>query len=278
MRTFKIENCNGDTYDLNDVRTGLLHSVGDMGFTAVTNYRQIGSNYRMISDERGQDVINGTVRFDRLGGQAAFREFANFLHMKPLRLVYTTSDGGTYYREGTVTAATYSETDPLNSMITFKAFTPPYQTVFGESISTDSSGGKVYSYTYPYTYRSSAVNTVTIDMTDTVLESPVRIEFHGPMVNPTWSHYVEDDLVATGKLNYTIASGKYVVVDTQQVPYSIREYNSSDELTGDLYEYSNFSTERFIMLRHGKNRIVVSDDGSNTVTVKVQGKKYYAAV
>ena len=198
--------------------------------------------------------------------------------MKPLKLIYDTSDGITYYREGTVTVATYSETDALNSIITFKSFTPPYQTIFGESLSTNASGGKVYSYTYPYTYRSSAANTVTIDMSDTVLESPLRIEFHGPMVNPVWSHYVEEILVATGRLYYTITAGNYVVVDTQTVPYSIREYNSSDEVIGDLYEYSDFGTERFLLLRHGINRIVISDDGSNTTTVKVSGKKYYAAV
>lgn len=278
MRSFKIQNSIGDTYDLTNVRTGFLHSVGGLGFNYVTNYRQIGNNYRLISDERGQDVISGTVRFRQPGAQAAFRTFANFLQMKPLKLVYETADGAVYYREGTITAVTYSETDSLNAAITFKSFTPPYQTFFKESLSTDASGGKVYSYEYPYTYRSSGANTVTIDMNDTVLESPLRIEFHGPMVNPVWSHYVEDSLIATGHLNYSIASGNYVVVDTQTVPYSIREFNSDNEMIGDLYEYSDFGTERFLLLRHGSNRIVISDDGSNTTTVKVTGKKYYAAV
>ena len=83
---------------------------------------------------------------------------------------------------------------------------------------------------------------------------------------------------ATGKVNTTIPSNRKLVIDTETIPYSIREYDMNNRLIADLYEQSDFSTERFFMLKYGKNSIVVTDDDASTTTVIVEAQVMYASV
>lgn len=287
MRKYKLTNSINKEMPLNDVKNGLLHSVGDLGYTDQTNYRRIGNVYRMISDSRGQDIITGTVSFHSGNAQEAYQQLVAFLQHKPLVLSYI-PDGQDeeYFREGTVTQVMFQETARKSATITFKAFTPPYkydtkvtepedETVIGKIYSEVSES--VYGYTYDYTYKSMRNNSVEFDL-DTAIESPCKLEFYGPLVNPVWTHYLNGEKIADGKVTRTVAAGHKLVVDTQSVPYSIKEFDENGQFVIDLYGASDFSKERFIMLRYGKNRIVVSDDNSTSTLVKCQGKIMYASV
>ena len=140
-----------------------------------------------------------------------------------------------------------------------------------------SNDGKKYNYTYAYQYSNSANNEVTIE-SDSWQQSPAKIIILGPVTDPIWRQYLNDELIATGKLNGSVLAGHRLVIDTTTIPYSILEYNSSGQVVADLYQSSDFSTERFIRLRHGKNRISVSATDTNVIGIGVEAQLEYATV
>lgn len=279
MRIFKLKNVFGQEYTLMKKESGFLHSVSGLGYDDDTDYRRIGNIFKLISDKRDQDEIAGSIYFSQPGAQQAYQNFVNFCQHKPLTMIYI-PDGQNedFYRDGTVISVSYAESDRLTVSVKFKCFTPPYKllTVITEPAS-GVSDGKRYDYTYDFLYRSAENNTVVINV-DTELDSPLQIEFEGPMENPVWTHYVNNIQIASGKLNRSIEAGRKVVIDTHSLPYSIKEYDSGGNLTADLYESSDFGTERFFNLKYGQNRITVSDSGSHDTAIKCVGKLFYASV
>ena len=281
MRKFELVNSKGARRNLTAVDAGFFHSVSGLGYSDDTEYRRIEDAYALISDHRSQDEIKGKVIFRNPGAHKAYREFINFLQFKPLILKYTPEGESTAYcRKGTVTRVDFTETDHLQATVVFTSWTPPYK-YLTKSVSPDAAdGGKQYSYQYNYTYRSSSSNTVVFDAgeIDTAMLCPCKISIYGPFKNPAWFHYVNNVLVTEGKVYATIPSGKKLVIDTEQTPYSIKEYDMNNILTRDLYELSKFDTQRFCMLRNGTNRITISDDDANVTDMVVEAQVMYASV
>ena len=279
MRKFELINRNGEKYELMQSSSGFFYSVSGLGYSNDTEYRQISDVYKMIEDHRSQDQIKGNVIFRQPNAQQSYQNFVKFLQLKPLSLVYTPEGSSElYYRRGTVTDVSYSESDCVRVSVTFTCWTPPFKYLnLVTSPNASVTDGKIYNYAYDYTYRSTVANTVEIDI-DTAMDCPCKITAYGLLVNPVWNHYVDGVLVATGKVNTTIPSNRKLVIDTETIPYSIKEYDMNNRLIADLYEQSEFSTERFFMLKYGKNSIVVTDDDASTTTVIVEAQVMYASV
>lgn len=279
MRTFSLINRLGQKYTLMSSESGFFHSVSGLGYSDDTEYRRISVVYKMIEDHRSQDQIKGKVIFRQPNAQRSYQNFIKFLQLKPLSLVYIPEGSSElYYRRGTVTDVGYTETDCVQVSVTFTCWTPPFKYLNLVTYPTASAAdGKVYDYTYDYTYRSTVANTVEIDI-DTAMDCPCKITAYGLLVNPVWNHYVDGVLVATGKVNTTIPSNRKLVIDTETTPYSIKEYDMNNNLIADLYEQSDFGKKRFIMLKYGKNSIVITDDDASTTTVIVEAQVMYASV
>lgn len=281
QRRFKLINANGQEYDLNNVREkGFLHSVKNLGYEDDVDYQRIGDMFRRLRDQKAQMTITGTVRFSYDKGQHKFQDFVNFCQIKPLKLVYLPWDTDfEYLRDGTVTKVDYQESNTLSANIEFTCSTLPYR-LFDVTVVPDDGqqeGGKIYDYEYNYKYRETIANNAELYI-DTAITSPCKITMAGELINPTWRHYVNGKLVSTGRLNYTIPEGYKLVINTMTVPYMIQEVDANNNVVADLYEQSDFSTERFSFLQYGKNRISISDDSNNKVELQVQGMIQYAAV
>ncbi len=138
-------------------------------------------------------------------------------------------------------------------------------------------GGKIYPYTYPYSYADVSANTLMID-SDSFADSPCKITIYGPCENPVWKHYVNNELYATGAYNGILRADHKLVIDTTRVPYSITEQGVSGEVIADRYQACDFTTKRFILLQNGTNRISLSHDGLNSVDMMVEAKISYETV
>ena len=68
------------------------------------------------------------------------------------------------------------------------------------------------------------------------------------------------------------------MIDTMSIPYSIREYTIDNKLIDDLYEKSDFSTERFVMLGCGNNRITFTHETSEQMKIYMEGAIEYESV
>ena len=119
---------------------------------------------------------------------------------------------------------------------------------------------------------------------DAAGSSPAIITIHGPLVNPTWVHYLVkgDSSVVVGTGSFTrsveLLDGDQLVIDSTPSKYTITHLHANGT-ESDLYPYRNFGETCFINLKTGINRILVmSEDGTLATNVEVKGQIYDATV
>ncbi len=275
MRRFKLINAKGSSFDLNG-RAAFFHSIEGFGFKDETAYEHIGTDFYALDEVFSQGQMQGKILFAGASPYEKYREFTNFVRAVPLTLVYELDE--TFKIPVRLVDIGKAELDKgcLNCDVIFLAAGLFYKTVkkYSEIVTV---GGKVYDYTYPYSYADVSQNTIMIE-SDSYEDSPCRITIFGPATNPVWKHYVNNELYETGRYEGTIQDGHKLVIDTTEIPYSITERGVGDEVVANRYQLCDFTTERFFMLQHGMNRISVTHDGLNTVDVCVEGKISYETV
>lgn len=277
MRQFYLINATGATYDLNVSSVSILHSVAGLGYSDAVEYQRIGERFAAVTDNLDQGVITGVVKFSQPDAYQKYFDFVRFLQNKPLRLKVVTPVG-TFYRRGTATMVDKAETALLQCTVTFTATTPYYKVVARSNDGT-SSGGKIYDYTYDYIYADDIPGTINIS-SDSYADpgSPAKLTIFGPVTDPTWRHYVDGDLVATGAVHVTVPDGRKLVIDSTTIPYQIMQYDLQNNLVADDYQLSDFTTARFLRLRHGLNSVSVSQDGSAIPAIALEAEVEYASV
>lgn len=277
MRTFTLLDRDGTSYNLTEPTTAFFYNVEGLGYSREVEYQQIGDRYEPIKNNLAQGLINGMIRFKQPNAYKKYFDFVQFCQNTPLRLIYTPSTTP-FYRDGQVTSISKTEGSDgvLSCSIEFSASTPFYKILYEYNPGVIT-GGKTYSYEYDYVYSNSVAGTVTLNI-DSYLSCPAKIEIYGYAVNPSWRHYVNNVLVSTGKVNTSIEAGNKLVVDTTTTPYSIKQYNLSNELISDVYQLSDFSTDRFITLKNGRNTISVAHEGGSLIQVGVEARIEYASV
>ncbi len=278
MRKFSLINKDGLSYELTEKKISFLYNVDGLGYQREIEFQRIGEHFALVDDHLAQGIITGIVKFWQPGAYEQYFKFAQFCQNKPLKLSYIPNNGTVFFREGYVTKISKSESGNgvLRANIEFKATTPWYKIVSvynsGEII-----GGKVYDYSYDYKYSEGVLQTIVIN-SDSHENSPAKITIYGPLTNPSWSHYLNNVLVATGKVNGSIETNNKLVIDTTTIPYTIRQFDMNDNLISDMYQLSDFSTYRFMKLGYGENVISVTQEGTGVIKLSVEAKIEYATV
>lgn len=305
MRTFSLIDKDGTSYIITVKDKAFFYGITGLGYEEETAFLRIKERFSLVSKKLTQQKIVGTVKFWQSGAEAEYFNFAQFCQNGPLRLRYAPKSGRrakssfehgyvenrtlflpyenvtyeTYFRDGYITKIERSDGvgNCLEAVIEFTAETPWYKRIVEYNYGGQSIDGKKYDYTYSYHYSNSANNEVTIE-SDSWQQSPSKIIILGPVTDPIWRQYLNDELVTTGKINGSVLSGHRLVIDTTTIPYSILEYNSSGQVVADLYQSSDFSTDRFVRLGHGKNRITVSATDATAIGLGVEAQLEYATV
>lgn len=277
IRKFRVINSEGAAYDLNS-KQSFFHKVDGFGYKEETDFQRIGSDFYALEEVFSQGEITGSIFFCGQGAYEQYRDFTKFVRLTPLTLEYVTDD--TYRLPVRLSEIHKSEMMEggigLNCEVVFLATGLFYRSVtkYSETVYV---GGKIYPYTYPYSYADVSANTLMIE-SDSVADSPCRITIYGPCTNPIWKHYVNNELHATGAYIGTLRGDHRLVIDTTKVPYSITERGISGEIIADRYQACDFTTERFITLKHGTNRISLSHEGLNSVDMMVEARISYETV
>lgn len=276
IRTFKLINNNGETYDLNVRNRSFMHTVSGLGYQRDSDFFRIGERYATLSSYFMQQEIKGNVYFAGTNNAEDYFNFTRFCENTPLKLAY--NPGFTeFLRDGFIKTIERSDGDNFKgAYVTFIATTPWYKSVdvFNTGIVDE---GKKYTYTYPYKYGKYIANTVTID-SDSYLQSPLKLVIYGPVTDPIWRHYANNKLIETGQITATIPVNHKLVIDTTSIPYTIKEYDLANNFIADKYQASNWNTERFFRLAYGQNTITVSATGANNISLGVEAQIEYATV
>lgn len=276
MRTFTLIDNNGNTYDITSKNSLFFYGIDGLGFEQDTEWQRIEDRYALLSSYTAQGKIQGTVRFWQPNAEAAYFAFAQFCQNAPIKMKYNPGHG-VFYRDGIISAIDRKDgEDSLTIAIEFTAKTPWYKSVvqYNEGIIT---GGKVYNYEYNYTYSSAIINSITID-SDSYQSSPVKLIVFGPAVNPTWRYYLNNNLEVTGKINGTVLTNNRLIIDTTTIPYSIKQVDMLGNEVSDMYQLSDFSTDRFVRFGNGRNTVTFAADNTNVLNVGVEAQIEYATV
>lgn len=278
MRQFYLRNGNGAEYSLMDVEHW-LNSPKGLGLNFKDKYSQVGSNFLRTKKVTNPKDISGVLMFTGSNLYDKYQEFMLFSQVEPLIFVY--NPNGTEYivnvsLEEIGKEEIDSKTSTLQVDVSFKRLTRWRRVVLQRNDATEAEG-KVYPFTYPYTYGGDVANNVTIE-SDTVCESPCKITIIGNCENPIWRQYVNGTLKHEGSINASTTAGQRIVIDTTKTPYSIKKYDASNNLIADLYQLSDFSTDRFFFLEKGTNRISIGHDGTNDLELAVEAHLEYETV
>ncbi len=273
MRQFALINGLGEEMNMNDTNH-FLYDVEGIGASRDADYEQIGTYFYATKNVNKQKKPSGKIKFN---GYEKFSEFALFAQHRPLTLKYTTA-AGTYHMTVNMVKLSKKELEKFKWLICdiqFENISQWYKKTLSES-NTEATG-KTYDYTYPYTYSDNIMSAVQI-VSDSVEDSPTRIIIQGPCVNPKWTHILNGEVIARGGVSRTIPEGHRLVIDNADIPYSITEQDGTGTVLDDLYQYSDFSTQRFITLGFGRNVITASHNGTSTLKIRVEGREEYDAV
>lgn len=273
MRKFILTNANGNTYSLNSLNSFLENPEG-LGFEYDVEYENYNNYFVETSRELKQIEFKGDVHFK------TYEEYYNFMlfcQYKPLELAYTAYK--TFYMTCNVDRIKKEEIKENNRVtcpIKIVGLTPFYEKITKKNEQTDSEG-KTYSYTYPYKYVDTDTGVIELDVL-TNLNSGISLTLLGPLINPTWAHYVNGEKILSGKINAEIDENNRLVIDSSTIPYSIQEKDSYNNVVKDRYQNSDFSTKRFIILRDGLNKISCTHEGTNRIQMIVEAHVNYESV
>lgn len=271
-------NGQGTEYNLLDRSLSPGFQIEGFGYEDSTEFMAIGDNFIPLQESSEQGMLESTLLFMD-GSDKKYFEFVKFARHDPLTLLYGNRNGDFYIP---CRLRSISKVDQLGirrypAPMALAQTGKPYKIEVAEYTPAPTSAGKIYPYTYPYTYSDDNVNTLSIK-SDSYLDSPCILTIYGQAVNPIWRHYSNGILVETGAYSGTIPEGHYLVIDAKSVPYSIIEYDSAGRIVADRYALCDFSTERFMHANEGRNRYVVSHDGVNNLQLKMEAHIQYETV
>lgn len=117
-------------------------------------------------------------------------------------------------------------------------------------------------------------NAITVE-SDSHSLSPCTIYISGPIKYPKWDQYVNGVHIATGSYNGYIPQDGTLEVHTKQGENSMILYTDSN--AEDVYQNSDFNTDRFMYIRYGTNefRMSVAPYIPTLDSAFISGKTYY---
>ena len=276
MRQFYLINGSGNRYSLMDT-THWLYEPDNLGAKFNNKYEQIGSNFVRKNRISDPNDIKGKILFTGANQYEEYADFIKFLAVEPLTIEYVAE--GTYRASVDLKEIEKSEINEdsiLECPITLVRLTRWYKTITILNENTGI-GGKVYDFTYDYRYLEYEPQQATFQ-SDSGYDSPIKLTIFGPVINPTWKHYLNNNVIAEGKLNASVVTGRRIVIDNTTIPYRITEQDNYGTIIRDLYQFSDFSTPRFFNVQYGENRITVEHEGVNVLNMAVEARLEYETV
>lgn len=276
MREFYLYNGNGNKYSLMDLKHW-LYEPKNLGARFSSKYEQIGSDFVRTRRIPKPEDIKGSILFTGKNQYEQYSDFIKFLAVEPLTLEYVSD--GTYRAKVDLVEVDKGEINQdsiLECPISLKRISRWYKTITILNENTGE-GGKIYDYSYDYHYTEFEPQQATVQ-SDSGYDSPIKLTIFGPAINPSWKHYLNNNVIAEGKITAEIRTGRRLVIDNTTIPYRITEQDNSGNVINDLYQDSDFSTQRFFNMQYGENRITVEHEGTNLLNIALEARLEYETV
>lgn len=289
MRSFILINKTGTQYDITTEEL-LFYGVSGLGLDKDEEYREVGNRYIVVKSKVDATPIEGSLLFAGASPYQQYFDFMRFLDEGDLKILYSPLPNEYFYKDVSVQSVSKSELTVqgvLNCGVKLYSLSPWYSLMDPIINSPDVSGNSSIwnattgGITWPIKFSVSKPMEIEINHAN-IEKAPCRLTIKplvGSITNPTWSHYVNGSLVSTGKINCLVNYGHQLVIDCTTIPYSIGIYNvTTSALVSDQYANSDFSTKRFIELRRGTNKIIVTNELAGYPEIKLESRVFYDGV
>jgi hypothetical protein len=268
VRKFKLINSEGAEWDLMR-KDGFLYAPEGLGINQENEYMRIGSTYELVQRLSAQKTFNFTMVFS---GYDVYREFSRFIIYAPLKLAYMPLNEWAY-ADGEITVLGKSEINHesrrLECDAVFTATSLWYIPRAARRTSADVESPKRYNYTYDYTY-ADAINGYIAVVNDSNEDAPATISIMGPVVNPSWYVSVNNEVVASGSVTATVPDGDKIVINSKDGYLEIAEYTLENVLVRNLYQFTDFSRETFVLFPPGNSVLFISGSSEDPIEAWVQ--------
>lgn len=225
IRTFTLINEYGQTYALNDVRTGFLMNPSGLGYAINRNYTLFGSEWIKSDDQIEQTTITGTIVFGSDNPYQRAHEFVEFvMTSSALTLSYQT-DAGIYYKDVDINRYSKTEIGAANTLQCEVELTPktlwylPNNQII--KLETVAGTGLRFTFKLPNRWMNYTNGTATV-VNDGHVPAPFKATIEGAISNPSIILLQNGEEVARLDVTAEIDEGETL------------EYSSKD---GDVYLY-----------------------------------------
>ena len=187
-RQFILINEYGQSYPLNNVRTGFLMNPAGLGYAINRNYTLFGSEWIKSEDEIEQTAISGTIYFGSENPYQRSHEFVEFvMTSKELTLSYETP-AGVYYKD--VDVSRYGKTEigsngflgcEIELLPKTLWYLPNNLKIYLEH---QEGTGLRFTFKLPNKWQNYTNGTVTV-LNDGHVPAPFKCSVTGPISNPS---------------------------------------------------------------------------------------------
>ncbi len=276
MRQFRLKNQMGETFDLMR-KDAFFHSPSGLGYKLDIDVETAGYFFLQMYEEMQQKTISGEMVFK---GYSVYQEFVSFCAKAPLVLCYCPLNTW-YYVDCKLAQIDKTEisqtTKRLLCNVDFECFSTWYESLEVHATSIDPNVGKIYNYTYDYTYADTRAGSIEVSNNGS-LPSPCKLHIKGPCVNPSWALVQSGKILARGGVTASIAQGSKLVVDSDPSSLEIAEYTNNNRFVQNLYQKSDFSTARFLEIPVGSSKITFSHQGAGLLDAYVEVQRLASSV
>lgn len=263
MRKFKLINAEGQEFDLMR-KDAFFFSPSGLGYEMQFDTTPAGYDFIELDSEMLQKTVSGSMVF---AGYEQYEEFALFISKELLQLAYQPFEEWRYIN-CKIARLTKGEKESgshrLISDVDFLCLSTWYESLKVVNTEVDPGIGKTYSYHYPYSYTDQAVKNIRVDITGSI-PSYCRLNIIGPCLNPSWALTQGKEVLIRGKVFAEIIEGHKLVVDSSPARLEIAEYTKEGSFVQNLYQKSDFSTSRFVILPVGKSTLNFSHDRNEII-------------
>lgn len=276
MREFKIENAKGENFDMNRVDAFFVQPE-HMGTQKEMEFVQIGNEFKEIRNVQSQVNPSGTMSFKKYD---QFEEFIKILRYPPFKLWYKPRDQWFFKKvllgmlgKGEIS----NDTNRLECEIVLNSLTQWKKESTFYKCKESSGAGKTYPYSYQYAYTEDEIGSVKINNLSGQSQY-CKIVINGPAQNPAWTLIKNGVMVENGRLRISIEQEERIVVNGLPTEREIAVYSKENEFIKNIYETSDFYTQRFITIPEGECTISFSNETQNVLSAYVEMEEAYECV
>lgn len=291
MRQFELINELGQSFGLNDIRSGFLQNPTGLGYSMEYGFTKLGTYWKQQYMRDTQATISGEVVFGTSSPYEAQKAFLEFVRSSKNVKLKRTTPAGSYYKDVVIVRYDISEIangNVLTCPIEMIATSLWYANKSEKAIVIQSEGEVTrYSYRFPSRFNDQSGGYYEVNNNGSV-SAGFMIEFYGGISNPVVILKVNDTEQARLEIDTSITSGQRILfssIDGSLFCYkgSIADIESF-KVTGEPTNLTNLAygfsieNENFFKLPIGVSRLEFEADSSLVNPIVITTYKYFRAV